>query len=187
MALLQRHRTVPLSDGGTKNGEIVKFISGLLAVATSAGALLLAPSAAHASEVCDYKFTRSYTSEGYSWVMSDGETIRNTSSATVSRKITYTIAGSLSTTVSGEIALKASGAVAEVNAKFGVSVSASVTITRQDEFSVTVPAHTSISYRSGIIKRKYHVVEKTTYSNCDTKSKGGYASLADRLTTTKDV
>lgn len=159
-----------------------KLVGSTLAAVATIGVLGVAPTAAHASSVCDPKFARTYTSEGYSWVHSDSETVKNTTAATFSRTISYTFAATLSTTVSGEVSVKAGIAVDEVNAKFGVSVSASVSVTKSDSFTVTVPAKTSIRYQSGIIKRKFHVVEKRTYSNCDTKSVGGYLYAADKLT-----
>jgi hypothetical protein len=159
-----------------------KLAGSTLAAVATIGVLGVAPTAAHASEVCATAFSRSYTSEGYSWVNADGETIKNSTAATFSRTITYTFTATVSTTVSGEVGVKAGTAVAEVNAKFGVSVSASVSVSKSDSFTVSVPAKTSITYRSGIIKRQFHVVEKTTYSNCDTKSVGGYVYAADKLT-----
>jgi hypothetical protein len=163
----------------------MKLVKAALATALTAGLLVGAP-VAFAAEPCDYKFTRSYSPQGVTWYVSDAGTINNsTSAATVKRSISYTVTGTASTTVSGEVAVKATAAVAEISAKFAVAVTLSASVSRTETFEITVPPYKKVSYRSGIAKRKFRVTETTVYSNCNTRTKGGYVDAVEQLTEVK--
>ncbi|KQX59420.1 hypothetical protein ASE09_03845 [Streptomyces sp. Root66D1] len=72
-----------------------------------------------------------------------------------------------------EVGLSASAVIAEVNAKFGISSSVTASYTTTTAFTVTAPAHTTVSYKDGILMRAYNVKRVHTYSNCTTSTTYG--------------
>lgn len=111
--------------------------------------------------------------------VADAGTLANNSGGTISKAFTHSSNQSLSSTVSAEVGASVSTVVAEVNAKMGVSVAATASYTTSTTFTVTAPAHTTVTYRHGILKRVYSVKKVHTYSNCGQATTYGTASMAD--------
>ncbi|MEU5253220.1 hypothetical protein [Streptomyces longwoodensis] len=170
-----------------------KAVTSALVVAIAAGTGLVAAGSAQASpvagiatddvrpysEVCEVRDSRTYTQTGLSWYQYDSGTLVNSSAGTISKTFTHTINASLTTTVSAEVGLSVSGVVAEINAKVGVSVAVTASVTRGTTFTVTAPAHTTVSYKDGIAKRTYSVKRVHTYSNCHQATTYGSVVAAD--------
>jgi hypothetical protein len=143
---------------------------------------LLPASAAFASSdsiYCEPYDVRSYTQTSSVWYASDSGTLANNSGGTISKAFTHSSNQSLGSTVSAEVGASVSTVVAEVNAKLGVSVAVTASYTTSTTFTVTAPAHTTVTYRDGILKRTYSVKKVHTYSNCAQATTYGTAWLAD--------
>ncbi|MFJ1709865.1 hypothetical protein [Kitasatospora sp. NPDC088346] len=150
-----------------------KIVAGVFAAVVSAGLLGAAAAAVdpgQSGNICDPYNERTYTQTGYEWGTSDSGTISNSSGATVSRAIARSASGTASVTVSAEVQASGSVVIAEIQAKLGVSVTASVTLTKTDTFTVAVPAYSTVSYRDGLIKRTYIVTVRHIASNCKVSS-----------------
>ncbi|MEU8433875.1 hypothetical protein AB0F18_13310 [Streptomyces sp. NPDC029216] len=125
------------------------------------------------SEYCQPHDQRIYTATGTSWFSYDSGTLKNTSGGTISKTFTHSATKSKSTDVSAEVGLTVSGVVAELNAKFGVSTSVTASYTTSTAFTVTAPAHKTVTYKDGILQRSYSVKRVHTYSNCRTSATYG--------------
>jgi hypothetical protein len=131
------------------------------------------------SEVCDVRDSRTYTQTGLTWYRYDSGTLANSSAGTISKTFTHTFTASLTTTVSAEVGLSVSSVVAEINTKVGVSVAVTASVSSSTSFTVTAPAHTTVSYKDGIAKRTYSVKRVHTYSNCHQATTYGSVVAAD--------
>lgn len=132
-----------------------------------------------AMSYCSPTDTRTYTQTSAAWYASDSGTLRNGSAGTITKSFTHTANRSLTSTVSAEVGAKVSIVVSEINAKLGVSVSVTAAYTTSTTFTVTAPAHTTVSYRDGILKRAYSVKRVRRDDNCVIKTTYGTATMAD--------
>lgn len=171
--------------------------AGLLAgaAALSVGAATLpaqaAPAAAQAPAhpYCDpgttYKLDKS---QGWTWYQFDSGTVANKSKkATLHKTISHSSSESKTTTKSGEVGLSIKAWVAEINAKYGYSVSKTVAYTTTTTFVVDVPPKTTVKYKDGIIVRKFRVKIVHLYDNCESKTTYGTVKAADNYSTVKDA
>lgn len=164
----------------------------------SAGAIVLAgctslPAQAAPSRpahpVCDpYTSYKLNKKQGYTWYAFDSGTVINTSKkATISKSITHSSSESRSTTKSSEVGLSIKVWVADINAKYGYSVSKTVSYTRSDTFTVTAPPKTKVAYKDGIVIRKFRIKIYHLYDNCESKTTYGHVYAADNKSTVKDI
>jgi hypothetical protein len=164
-------------------------------VALGVAPAVLVPSAALAangsvspdSEWCDPYTTRSYIPDGFEWDRYDSGTVHNPSAGTVAKSYTHTFNASLTTTVSAEVGITAGTAVAEINAKLGISVAVTASVTTSSTFSVSVPPYRTVSYKDGLAKRHYRVKTYTVYSNCGERTTWGSVTAADNFTWVVDA
>ncbi len=108
-----------------------------------------------------------YVQFGSDWGPSDSFTVANNTDRDGTETGSVTVTGSLSTTVSGEVGLQAGEAVAQLNAKFGVAVTLTATISQTYSFSVPVPAHKKVTGRAGIFILHYSVYEYQIDEKCN--------------------
>lgn len=130
-------------------------------------------------EVCEVHDNRTYTQTSLTWYKFDSGTLVNNSAGSISKAFTHTFSASLTTTVSAEVGLSVDSVVAEVNAKAGVSVAVTASVSSSTTFTVTAPAHTTVSYKDGIAKRTFSVKKVHTYSNCNQATTYGSVVAAD--------
>ncbi|MEV0531571.1 hypothetical protein [Kitasatospora sp. NPDC050463] len=170
-----------------------KAVAGVFAGVLLAGVLGAAPAfaadvkPAPTSDFCEQVTNRYYEQIGWDWNSYDSGTISNSSGASISRAISRTKSASLSATASAEIQVSADVFVAEVQAKLGLSVTASVTLSATETFTVNVPAWTTVSYRDGIIQRRFSVRVVHTYSNCQTSTTWATASAPERFSEVRNA
>jgi hypothetical protein len=124
----------------------------------------------------------SYTpyKDGWYWYAFDSGTIKNSSKkATVHKSVSHSSTESRSTTKSAEVGLSIKAWVAEINTKFSLSVSKTVSYTTTTSFTVDVPPNSTVGYKDGIIVRKFKVKVVTLHDNCTTSTKWGSLRAAD--------
>ncbi|MBD0736179.1 hypothetical protein BGM09_23965 [Streptomyces sp. CBMA29] len=128
---------------------------------------------------CPPEDDRTYTQTASAWYGYDSGTLANNSAGTISKTYTHSSTKSLTTTVSSELQISANYVVAQVNAKLGLSTAIQASYTKSEAFTVTAPAHTTVKYKDGILKRTIRVKWDHTYSNCTVKTVTNFAYLAD--------
>ncbi|KJY26846.1 hypothetical protein VR45_36095 [Streptomyces sp. NRRL S-495] len=130
---------------------------------------------------------RYYEQIGREWGASDSGTVSNGSGASISRAIARTKSATPSATASAEISATAEVFVAGIQAKLGLSVSVSATVTNTETFTVNVPAWTTVSYRDGLVDRRFSVRVVRTCSNCRTSTNWATASAPERYSEVRDA
>ena len=160
----------------------MKLVRPLVLSLATAGITVLAPATVtQAAEACDPADKRTYTVIRSSWYAYDSGTLRNRSNGTLSKTYTHSTNKSLNTTKSAEVGGSVSSVVAEINAKFGISVSATASYTTSTSFTVKAPAHTSVSYKDGIKQRTYSVKRVHLDTRCRTSTTYGSVQAADNV------
>lgn len=162
-------------------GAIV-FSGGLALPAQAAPAVAARP---YCDPATSYKLNKS---QGFTWYAFDSGTIVNKSKkATIHRTISHSSSKSKTTTKSGEVGLSVKVWVADINAKYGYSVSKTVSYTRTDTFTVDVPPKSKVKYKDGIIVRKFRIKIVHLYDNCTTKTSYGHVYAADNRSVVWDA
>jgi hypothetical protein len=125
--------------------------------------------------------------EGWKWYAYDSGSVVNNSRATAHKSITHSSSESKSTTKSGEVGLTINAWVAQINGKYGYSVSKTVAYTTTTSFTVDVPPKTKIKYKDGIIVRKFKVKISHVYTDCRTATSYGHVYAADNRSEIDDA
>ena len=151
-----------------------------------ASALSATPASAQSTEqalrrpYCDPGTSYTLSKDGWNWYAFDSGTVKNSSTkATLHKSISHSTTRSKTTTKSAEVGLEVSYWVAKINAKFGYSVSKTVSYTTTTSFTVDVPPRTTVKYKDGIIVRHFTVKVVHLYDNCTTKTSYGKINAAD--------
>lgn len=170
-----------------------KAVAGMFAGAVVAGGVGAVPASAadvdpgRSSDYCEPVTSRYYEQIGWDWKTSDSGTISNSSGASISRAIARTNSGTLTATAGAEISATVDTFIGEIQAKLGLSVSVSATVTNTETFTVNVPAWTTVSYRDGLIERRFSVRVVRTYSNCRTSTTWATASAPERYSEVRNA
>ncbi|MFF4254972.1 hypothetical protein ACFY1L_27565 [Streptomyces sp. NPDC001663] len=95
----------------------------------------------------------------------------NGTSRTAKSTFTSEVTGTVGIAFTGELQVKGSAAVVEIQGKFGVSVSASLTAKMGNSFTVDTPPHKTTYARYGVYRLKSYGYSQYTYVNCGKGSK----------------
>ncbi|MFI0944381.1 hypothetical protein [Streptomyces sp. NPDC021020] len=158
---------------------MIAVASALALTAITGGTAAAAAPASPNTIYCPPEDDRYFQQTASSWYASDSGTLVNNSAGTITKTYTHTSNKSYSTTVAGDLGMSIDFVVASVNTKLNVSTSREASYTTTTTFTVTAPAHTTVSYRDGILKRTILITWYHTYSNCTVKTVRDYAYLAD--------
>ena len=160
-------------------GKMIAVASALALTAITGGTAAAAAPARPHTPYCPPEDDRYYKQTASSWYASDSGTLVNKSAGTISKTYTHSSTHSLSTTVDADLGVSVDFVVASVNSKLHITATKTASYTTTTRFTVTAPAHTTVTYRDGILKRTIAVTWNHTYSNCTVKTVHGYAHLAD--------
>lgn len=167
--------------------SVRKFVTAATASAVFAGGLIgLSATPASAGEVCDDVYKRKYTEISSTWykVVASGVVDNRRGDASVRETVTAGMDASLKGSVSGEIGGKIDVAAAEISSKLGVSVEASVSISKGKSTMIVVPARKRVSYKVGIKKREYQVYVTHQFRSCHVSNYWAKVTVADSYTET---
>ncbi|MFE9220526.1 hypothetical protein [Streptomyces lavendulae] len=167
--------------------SVRKFVTATAASAVFAGGLLgISATPASAGEDCDDVYKRKYTEISSQWhkVVASGVIDNRRSDAAVRQSIAAGSSASLKGSVEGEIGGKLDLAAAEISSKLGVSVEASVSISKGKTTTVVVPARKRVTYKIGIKKREYQVYVTHQFRNCHVSNSWAKVTVADSYTET---
>lgn len=159
----------------------------LLALVTAPVIAAASPATASAGVHCDPNYKRTYTYQSWAWDELDSGVIKNKSRATVKKTRHHSSNETTTTTVTGGAGLTVKLAVVEINGKFEYAVSKSASYSKGESIEITVPPRSSVRWESGLIKRKFKVRIKQTFSNCDTRTTTAYVYAAEERDVVKDI
>lgn len=162
-----------------KQGKMIAVAAALALTAITGGpAAAAAPVKPH-SIYCPPEDDRYYQQTSSAWYAADSGTLINNSAGTISKAYTHTSNHSLTTTVAADLEVSVDYVVGHVNTSLNYSTSHTASYTTTTMFTVTAPAHTTVHYTDGILKRTILITWNHTYSNCTVKTVKDYAYLAD--------